>query len=143
VQLSGSGALGDQLAELIKRRLGEKLRVRADTFGYLQRSFAGVWSDVDASEAREVGRHAVRVATSGDRPHGSIVLVRESGGTYRSRCDVTDLKNVAKDTRPLDETYLRGDNDVAPAFLEYARPLAGKLPTAARLSDLPVAKRLA
>src|SRR5262245_30249619 len=34
VQLSGSGALGDFLAEHLKKKLGEKLRVRADTFGY-------------------------------------------------------------------------------------------------------------
>ena len=35
-----------------------KLRVRADTFGYLQRSFPGVYSEVDRLEAREVGRFA-------------------------------------------------------------------------------------
>src|SRR6185295_15464653 len=48
VQLSGSGALGDFLAAEVKRALGSKLRVRADTFGYLQRSFAGMPSEVDA-----------------------------------------------------------------------------------------------
>lgn len=37
IQLSGSGALGDYLTSLVKTNLGEKLRVRADTFGYLQR----------------------------------------------------------------------------------------------------------
>lgn len=143
VQLSGSGALGDQLAELIKRRLGEKLRVRADTFGYLQRSFAGAWSEVDAQEAREVGRHAVRVAVAGERQHGSVVMRREGAqGGYSIRYEVTELHNVAKDTRPLDPEYLRGDNDVAPAFLDYVRPLTGRLPVTARLSDLPVARRL-
>ena len=39
VQLSGSGALADALAAEIKSKLKIK-RVRADTFGYLQRSFA-------------------------------------------------------------------------------------------------------
>ena len=39
VQLSGSGALGDLLAAEIKQKLGAKLRVRADTFGYLLSSF--------------------------------------------------------------------------------------------------------
>ena len=43
MQLSGTGALGDYLANLITKKLpkpgGKKLRVRADTFGYLQRSF--------------------------------------------------------------------------------------------------------
>src|SRR5947207_11313376 len=40
--LSGSGALGDHMAELIRRKLtpvgGKPPRVRADTFGYIQRS---------------------------------------------------------------------------------------------------------
>ena len=40
VQLSGTGALGDLLADLIKAKTKIK-RVRADTLGYLQRSFLG------------------------------------------------------------------------------------------------------
>ena len=50
-----SEALGDFLAAEIKSRLGSKLRVRADTYGYLQRSFMGCVSPVDAKEARAVG----------------------------------------------------------------------------------------
>jgi len=141
-QLSGSGALGDWLADLIRAKLGAKLRVRADTFGYLQRSFAGVWSEVDAAEAREVGRTAVRVAVSGQRQHGSIVILRDPGPGYRARYDVTELKNVAKDTRPMEPHLIRGDNDVTAEFLEYVRPLAGALPVSARLSDHPVARKL-
>ena len=140
-QLSGSGALGDWLADLIRARLGEKLRVRADTFGYLQRSFAGVWSEVDAAEAREVGRTALRVATAGQRSHGSVVMLRDPGAGYRVRYDVTDLKNVAKETRPMEARFLLGDHDVSPEFLEYVRPLVGPLPVTARLSDHAVQKK--
>jgi 6-phosphofructokinase 1 len=140
VQLSGSGALGDQLAAVIKQRLGEKLRVRADTFGYLQRSFAGCVSEVDAREAREVGRVAVKVATEGDAPHGSISILREPGPAYRARFERTELSNVAKLTRALEARYLRGDNDVAPEFVDYVRPLVGELPVMARLADHPVAR---
>ena len=39
-QLSGTGMLGDHLSELVKTKLGID-RVRADTLGYLQRSFFG------------------------------------------------------------------------------------------------------
>jgi len=138
VQLSGSGALGDFLAATVKERLGSKLRVRADTFGYLQRSFAGCVSDVDAREAREVGRTAVRIATAGETPHGSIVLTRKPGKSYAAEVGCTALENVAKVTRPLDAEYLAGDNDVAPAFLDYVRPLVGEMPSAGRLSDFPV-----
>src|SRR5262249_2610364 len=77
VQLSGSGALGDFLAATIKARLGPKMRVRADTFGYLQRSFAGLASEVDAEEAREVGRVAARTALKQRRTSGSVAIVRK------------------------------------------------------------------
>ncbi|MEW6072067.1 MAG: 6-phosphofructokinase [Planctomycetota bacterium] len=141
VQLSGSGALGDLLAAEVKERLGKKLRVRADTFGYLQRSFAGVWSEVDAAEAREVGRTAVRVATAGGAPHGSVVIVRQgTGREYSVTYEVTALKNVARDTRSLEERYLQGRNDVSPAFFDYARPLVGEPPVLGRLSDFPVGR---
>lgn len=138
VQLSGTGALGDYLADQVKSNLGSGLRVRADTFGYLQRSFAGFYSEVDATEAREVGRTAVRIATAGNVPHGSIVIRRASSEPYRAEYDVTELKNVAKATRDLPEEYLKGSNDVTEAFLDYVRPLVGTLAHPAQLSDFPI-----
>ena len=55
VQLSGSGALGDGLADLVKTGLtpkgGKSPRVRADTFGYIQRCWPHA-SPVDTDEAR-------------------------------------------------------------------------------------------
>jgi 6-phosphofructokinase 1 len=137
VQLSGSGALGDFLAEHLKKRLGEKLRVRADTFGYLQRSFAGLYSEVDAKEAREVGRTAARAALKDKAPHGSVSIVRRPKDKYSVDYAITELAQVAKETRPLDAQFIAGDNDIAPAFLDYVRPLVGKLPKMARLSDHP------
>jgi 6-phosphofructokinase len=137
VQLSGSGALGDFLAERIKQGLKAK-RVRADTYGYLQRSFAGCTSAVDAAEAREVGRVAVREALAG-RPHGSIAIRRlGEGAAYRAGFEAVELSSVAKVTRPLEERYLDGDHDVSEAFLDYARPLVGPLPVRGRLSFTPV-----
>lgn len=140
VQLSGSGALGDFLAAHVKESLGAKLRVRADTFGYLQRSLAGCVSEVDASEAREVGRTAVRVATSGEVPHGSIVIRREGGGAadYRATFGSTELEKVARVTKPLEERFLRGASDIDPSFLDYVTPLVGPLPVTARLAGQPL-----
>src|SRR5215212_2296085 len=84
VQLSGTGALGDFLAGLITRKLqkpgGKKLRVRADTFGYLQRSFPGFVSDVDAREAHLVGQTAVRYSAEGaGGTAGGSVAMRRTG----------------------------------------------------------------
>ena len=67
VQLSGTGALADLLSEEVKSRLGIK-RVRGDTFGYLQRSFLGCVSDVDAREARDVGQAPSDGDSRLDRP---------------------------------------------------------------------------
>ena len=41
IQLSGTGIVGDLLADQVKRKLKIK-RVRADTFGYLQDRFSGL-----------------------------------------------------------------------------------------------------
>src|SRR5262249_9733411 len=65
VQLAGVAALGDALADLCKKNIrlpsGKAPRVRADTFGYLQRCWPDP-SPVDAKEARGVGEFAVRCA---------------------------------------------------------------------------------
>lgn len=138
VQLSGSGALGDFLAAEVKAKLGSGLRVRADTFGYLQRSFAGFVSEVDAREAREVGRTAARVATGGEHKHGSIAMIRRPGETYAIDYEVTELVKVAKVTRDLDPSFLLGTNDISPEFIKYVRPLVGELAVTGRLSDFPI-----
>ena len=118
-----------------------KLRVRADTFGYLQRSFHGLVSEVDAKEAREVGRMAVRIATSGEVPHGSVILRREEGPEYAVTYDWCELEKGARETKEMPPEFLKGTNDVTASFLEYVRPLVGQLPVHGRLSDHPVPRR--
>jgi 6-phosphofructokinase 1 len=137
VQLSGSGALGDWLVEQVKSGLGAKLRVRADTFGYLQRSFPGLASKTDAAEAREVGRVAARAALKGKHPSGTVAILRKDKREYDVRYEIVELALVAGGTRSLDPRYVLGTNDIAPEFLDYVRPLAGKLPKAKHLSDHP------
>ncbi len=137
-QLSGSGALGDYLAELLKGALGPKLRVRADTLGYLQRSFVGVASEVDAREAREVGRFAVRSAMRGVES-GSVSILRRPGKTYRVNYACTPLAEVAKVTRSLPPEFINAEgNGITAAFERYARPLIGKLPTVAFLKSINI-----
>ena len=127
VQLSGSGALGDFLAIHIKNNLGRKLRVRADTFGYIQRCFAGCTSSVDATEAREVGRRAAELACSGDLD-GSVAIRRVSDEPYRVSYDRIELSDVAAKTRTLEPRFLDGGNNITDAFKDYLTPLVGRLP---------------
>jgi len=140
IQLSGSGALGDLLATRIKTEL-KISRVRADTFGYLQRSFPGVVSEVDACEAFAVGQAAVRQATAGVRD-GSITIVRKPGKTYGVEYRRVDISKVARQTRHMPGDFISKEgNDVTEAFIAYAKPLVGKLPEIAQLKTFPVRKK--
>lgn len=132
LQLGGSGALGDALAALLKRETGGAVkRVRADTFGYLQRSFPGIASETDSQEARAAGEAAVKAALSGKFRSGSIALRRTTSpdGSYGCLMDVVPLHAVAKNTRSMPDEFISPEgNDVTQAFIDYARPLAGALP---------------
>jgi len=141
VQLSGSGALGDWLANYLKSELGSKLRVRADTFGYLQRSFPGVISEIDAAEARNCGRKAVEFATQGD-VDGSVSMIRTAhDGVYGIDYVCTELKEVAKETKSLPDNYINATgNFVTSDFIEYARPLVGTLPTVGYFEGMMASK---
>jgi ATP-dependent phosphofructokinase / diphosphate-dependent phosphofructokinase len=131
VQLSGTGALADLLCEEIKSRLGIK-RVRGDTFGYLQRSFAGCASDVDRIEAREAGEFAVKQAIWGSRS-GSVVIRRN--GDYAVDYALIKLDKVAGKTKVMANSFIADSNsDITPAFLAYLKPLLGNdMPRPARL----------
>ena len=139
VQLSGSGALADRLCEEIKTKLGFK-RVRGDTFGYLQRSFAGCVSDVDAREAREVGEKAVQYAVYG-RESGSVAIRRV--GDYATDYPLVPLETVAGKTRVMEDIFINeAGNGVTPAFHDYLRPLLGSdMPQVSRLRASKVMKR--
>ncbi len=129
VQLSGSGALGDYLSQHLKSKLGGGLRVRADTFGYLQRSFVGVVSEIDQFEAREAGRVAARRALEGER-QGSIAIERVSNEPYQVNFKQIELEAVAAKTRTLPEEY-QLDGDIHSSYRDYLLPLTGPLPEVA------------
>lgn len=140
VQLSGSGALGDLLAAELKAKT-KISRVRADTFGYLQRSFPAVISAVDAREARRVGVKAVQYAVAGKYQDGSVAIRRPAGQQYRIKLERVPLKAVAKDTRHMPDEFISPEgNDVTPAFLEYVQPIVGPLPKIGCFTGIPVAR---
>ena len=122
IQLSGTGVLGDLLAQQIRDHLKIK-RVRSDTFGYLQRSFFGCVSDVDQHEAREVGERAVQFALWHNLD-GSVTIHRT--GAYSVDYRLSPLEEIAAKTRTMPDEFMNEDgNDVTDAFLSYVRPLMG------------------
>lgn len=138
VQLSGTGALGDLLADTIRKRTSIK-RVRADTLGYLQRSFLGCVSDVDQKEAREVGEKAVHYALWHDLD-GSVAIERT--GNYSVDYKLLKFEEVAAKTRTMPDEFITAEGTfVTDKFLLYARPLLGSgLPEAHRIRAPKVAR---
>ena len=131
VQLSGTGALGDLLSRHIKENLNIG-RVRADTFGYLQRSFVGCVSDVDQIEARAVVERAAQYAIVHNL-EGSVTIHRV--GNYAVDYKLTDIKEIAALTKLMPDEFINEEgNHVTEAFRSYVRPLLG--------SDFPVVARL-
>jgi 6-phosphofructokinase 1 len=127
------------MANLIEKHMtpagGKKVRVRADTFGYIQRSFPGCISSVDATEARMVGTLAARYSTERGN-EGSVAMRRVGTGDYRIEYFLTPLATVAKETKQMDPSYYSGGNNITPAFIEYARPLVGPLPRTGSFDEL-------
>lgn len=136
VKLSG-GALGDELADLITAKTKIK-RVRADTLGYLQRSYLGCISPVDSRESREAGEKAVEFSMRGD-VDGTVVIDRV--GDYAVEYQLRSLTAAANKTRLMPNDFIEGDNYVTKKFIDYARPLVGELPPVERL-EAPKVKKI-
>ena len=128
VQISGTGALGDRLARLLQAQAGVK-RVRADTFGYLQRSFPGVVAATDRREAYLAGQAAVKAALKLSLTAGTVGIARAAGRKYSVAFVPRPIADAARLTRSVPKEYIAANgHDVTRAFLDYARPLVGELP---------------
>ena len=133
LQLSGTGALGDFLAGHLKAKAAIK-RVRADTFGYLQRSFPGIASATDRKEAFAAGAAAVKNALAGKIVEGTIAIVRKKAKKYAVAYEARPIAEAAKYTRSVPDAFIaKNGHDVTSAFLAYARPLVGDLPHSEQL----------
>ena len=52
------------------------------------------------------------------------------------------LKNVAGHTKHMPDAFINADgNDVTPAFIRYAAPIIGNLPTIGKLKAAPIVKK--
>jgi len=170
IQLSGTGALADFLADTVKQYLGQKhkdattgkpkkFRVRADTLGYAQRCMAGLVSPIDSQEAYEAGVAAVRYAMRGDID-GSVcfrrlpsTLDKYFGDLFLAPLEDVSGVNLPKGPRQYrrmddpcpgfpDAKFLADSgNDVTPEFIEWLRPLVGELPPKGILAANAVPKK--
>ena len=128
----GTGSLADFLAGILRNRFKDISRVRADTLGYLQRSYPASVSIVDAWEARLCGQIAVSYSVDAETD-GSVALLRLPGSRYAVGTKLVDLKEVAPDqppfTKVLPDKYISPEgNNVTNNYREYVRPLIADLP---------------
>ena len=146
-QLSGSGKLGDYLTGLLKDHLKfrseyGKLRCRADTLGYLQRSLCGMASRVDQQEAFLVGSMGVKYMMEGESDK-MVTLCRSSNTPYQCTTGLCDLKLVAQKTKLMPRSMFNAEgNGVTEEFYEYVTPLLCAGPEIRALKPKYVEKKL-
>lgn len=117
--------LADTLARRITAETG--LRARAERPGLVGRSFSLAASEVDLEESAMVGEAAVDAAAEG-RTGVMVGLRREPGRVYRCGVEAVGLDEVAGIERTMPREWAPfGDEEIAPAFEEYLRPLVGKI----------------
>lgn len=129
--------LGHAVAKFVSRNL--KLRARSERPSLIGRCCSFMVSEIDREEAGLVGQAAIRAAQAGHSGQ-MIGLLRASDGVaepYRSATNLIPLAEVARRERTLPAAFLAESGaDVTPAYLDYARPLIGRVEPHARLTRI-------
>ena len=123
------GAMGGtSAAMMIHRMICNELGVRGEFQipESLQMCACDRASALDLEEAYQCGREAVRLAAEGIS--GVMVTLERAEGEYRTLLGTASLAEVAVRAKPMPQAFIndRG-NFPTQAFLDYARPLIGKL----------------
>lgn len=119
------------LAGLVSQRL--RVRARHEKPGTIQRSMMSSISSVDAEEAELAGRSAVQLALAHHNDE-MVALVRDCDEAYSIHMEGVPLSKIAGRVKTMPEQYLDMTGCfVKPEFIEYVRPLVGKLPETGRL----------
>ncbi|MBI5084099.1 MAG: diphosphate--fructose-6-phosphate 1-phosphotransferase [Acidobacteria bacterium] len=121
----GGTRLASTLGHALARSIGERLAVRArsERPGLVGRSFAALASEADRELSWRCGQDAARAAGRGE----SGVMVTGDGTTVQ-------LREVAGNVRAFPQAWISSSGcDVADAFTEWLRPIAGNVPGHRRL----------
>jgi len=117
------GGVGEYLTNLISSKL--KIKARCDKPGTIQRVSMVCASQIDLTEAYEVGQFALSRAIEGESDK-MVTLIRKSNDPYVSERGLTGLEEVALRTKKVPEAFINErSNYVTESFLKYARPLIG------------------
>jgi 6-phosphofructokinase 1 len=84
--------------------------------------------DLDREEAHQCAVRAVQLATGGSSGV-MVTIVRQSSAPYRVDFETAALSEVAERSKPMPREYINSEgNFVTEEFLEYIRPLVGRIP---------------
>ncbi|MBV5285083.1 MAG: 6-phosphofructokinase [Methyloversatilis discipulorum] len=115
------GGVGQQVAELIKAKLGHKYHWALPD--YLQRSGRHIASGTDAQQAYALGRRAVELAIEG-RNAVMPAIVRVSDTPYAWKIDVAQLQDVANREKMMPRHFISDDGfGITDACRKYLQPL--------------------
>ncbi|WP_430433739.1 6-phosphofructokinase [Methyloversatilis sp.] len=115
------GGVGQQIAELIKTKLGHKYHWALPD--YLQRSGRHIASGTDAEQAYALGRRAVELAIEG-RNAVMPAIVRVSDTPYAWKIDVAQLQDVANREKMMPRHFISDDGfGITEACRKYLQPL--------------------
>lgn len=115
------GGVGQQVAELIKAKLGHKYHWALPD--YLQRSGRHIASGTDAQQAYALGRRAVELAIEG-RNAVMPAIVRVSDTPYAWKIDVAQLQDVANREKMMPRHFISDDGfGITEACRKYLQPL--------------------
>jgi 6-phosphofructokinase 1 len=95
---------------------------------------------VDLEEAYNCGKEAVRLASEGVTGY-MVSMKRISDNPYKIQFDKVPLSDVAVAAKPMPLEFFNADgNFVSEKFIDYMKPLAGKIPEFTELQKLFVKK---
>ena len=77
-----------------------------------------------------------KYSTDEKNAEGSIAMRRKPGGKYEIETFLTPLSTVARETKHMDASYIENGNNITKAFIDYASPIVGKLPTVGGFDEL-------
>jgi len=98
-------------------------------------------SEIDLDEAFQCGVEAVNLATKGESGF-MVSMERISNDPYKIKFGKVPLKDVAVSARPMSPEFFNEEgNYVSQSFLNYMKPLTGKLPEFVRLKEIMVKQK--
>ncbi len=117
------GGVAAELANLVSAQL--KVRVRSEKPGILCRAFGLCRSSVDAREAEEIGRFAVKSAVAG-KSDAMVALRRKPTRRYGVELELVPLAKVSECERVMPRRFVPQQARISEEYWKYVSPLIGE-----------------